>query len=179
MKIDLSGWYKFLSPRAVVLVATRDNKGNSNAAPFSFVMPASVEPPLIAFCSDPEHDTVANIRQVGDFTVNVPGSSIVCQLWQCAQDYPHGVSEIEKSKLTEISMDRVRSPGISESIAIFGCTLYKEYPAGDHVLFLGEIVSAIVKDEFMKDKSYDINKASPLLHVGASKFTTPGSTINI
>lgn len=72
MKVDLSSWYKFLSPRAVVLIATQDKKGNSNAAPFSFVMPASVEPPLVAFCSDPEHHTVANIRETGDFTVNVP-----------------------------------------------------------------------------------------------------------
>jgi len=40
MKLELSMWYKILAPRSVVLVSTVNNDGVSNAAPFSFVMPA-------------------------------------------------------------------------------------------------------------------------------------------
>ena len=61
MKVDNEKFYKLLTPRPAVLVTTISPDGIPNAAPFSFVMPVSIEPPLIAFASDPTHDTVKNI----------------------------------------------------------------------------------------------------------------------
>jgi flavin reductase (DIM6/NTAB) family NADH-FMN oxidoreductase RutF len=119
MKIELSNWYKLLAPRAVVLISTVSKEGISNAAPFSFVMPVSVEPPLIAFSSLPEHHTVSNIRETGDFVVNVPGVDMVNQLWTCGEDFPKGVSEIEKAHLTEQKSKKIKSPRVAEAIAHF------------------------------------------------------------
>ena len=81
MKIEVSNWYRVLTPRAVVLISTVNKKGISNAAPFSFVMPVSVEPPMIAFASDPEHDTISNIKETRDFAVNIPNVDMLNQLW--------------------------------------------------------------------------------------------------
>ncbi|MGZ7095643.1 MAG: flavin reductase, partial [Methanobacterium sp.] len=48
-EIDKKNAYKILAPRPTIIVSTVDKKGNVNAAPFSFTMPVSMDPPLIAF----------------------------------------------------------------------------------------------------------------------------------
>jgi flavin reductase (DIM6/NTAB) family NADH-FMN oxidoreductase RutF len=154
MELNLSQWYKVLAPRPVVLISTVNAKGISNAAPFSFVMPCSTEPPLVAFASDPEHHTVKNILKTRDFVVNIPGQEILNKLWICANDFPQGVSEIKKAHLTEEKSVRVKSPKIKECFAHFECKLFKQMPVGDHLLIVGDVLWADVKDEFLKRKKY-------------------------
>jgi len=177
MKLKTELWYKVLAPRPAVLVSTVSKKGISNVAPFSFVMPASMEPPILAFASDPEHDTVRNIKETKDFVVNIPSKKILKNLWICAEEFDYGVSEFEKASLTEEKSQKVKSPRVKECIAFFECKLRDLIETGDHVLILGEVLVAEVKDEFYK-KGYDIKKANPLLHIGGVKFTIPGEVLN-
>jgi len=177
MKLNLSQWYKVLAPRATVLISTVNAKGISNAAPFSFVMPVSVTPPLVAFSSDPSHDTVANIRKTKDFVVNLPPENILSQLWICADDFPAGVSEIKKAGLTEMKSKRVKSPRIKECFGWFECKLQKIYSSGDHVLIIGKVLNAEAKDEVMEKGKFSPRKANPLLHIGAEKFALVGKII--
>jgi len=171
MKIELSNWYKVLSPRALVLISTIDKEGVSNAAPFSFVMPVSVEPPMIAFASDPDHHTVSNIRETGDFAVNIPGVDILNQLWVCGEDFPKGVSEIEKAHLTEEKSKRIKSPKVVEAIAQLECRLETIQKTGDHLTIIGRILDVELKKGFVLKGKYSPLKAKPLLHVGGNEFT--------
>jgi len=173
VKVDLSYWYKILSPRAVVLISTISKEGGSNAAPFSFVTPASVEPPMIAFASDPEHHTISNIRETGDFAVNVPGEDMLNQLWTCGEDFPKGVSEIKKAGLTEEKSKKIKSPKVSEALAKFECKLEAMHEAGDHIIVVGRIVDVEVKRGLFVKGKYNPLKARPLLHVGGDEFTLP------
>ena len=71
-KTDVEGAYRLLAPRPTIIVTTKSREGNVNAAPFSFTMPVSVKPPLIAFASVPTHHTFKNIEETGEFVVNIP-----------------------------------------------------------------------------------------------------------
>ncbi len=173
MKVDLSYWYKILSPRAVVLISTISKEGASNAAPFSFVMPASVEPPMIAFASDPEHHTISNIRDTRDFVVNIPSADMLNQLWTCGEDFPKGVSEIEKAGLTEKKSKKIKSPKVAEALAQFECKLEAMYEAGDHILVVGRILDVEVKRGIFVKGKYNVLKARPLSHLGGNEFTLP------
>ena len=177
MKLNLGQWYKVLAPRSVVLISTVNSKGISNAAPFSFVMPASCNPPLIAFASSPDHHTVKNILETGDFVVNIPGCRILKGLWTCADDFPAGVSEIKKSNLTEEKSTKVKSPGIKECIARFECKLFDKYLTGDHQLIIGRVLQAEVKDEYFPGKKYLIAQANPLMHIGGPEFGLLGKVL--
>ncbi|PIU18660.1 MAG: hypothetical protein COT16_01460 [Elusimicrobia bacterium CG08_land_8_20_14_0_20_44_26] len=177
MKLELSMWYKILAPRSVVLVSTVNNDGVSNAAPFSFVMPVSTEPPMIAFASDPGHHTVKNIKMTGDFVVNIPGADILDKLWTCAKSFAYGVSEIEKAGLTEEKSENVKSPRIKESIGFFECKLSRIEDIGDHVLIIGDVLLAGVKDKFFSGGKYLIKKANPLIHIGGPEFALIGEIV--
>ena len=173
MKIELIYWYKLLSPRAVVLISTVNKRGVSNAAPFSFVMPASVEPPMIAFASDPEHHTISNIKEMGDFAVNIPSVDMLNQLWTCGEDFPKGVSEIRKAHLTEKKSKKIKSPKVAETLAQFECKLETMYEVGDHIIVVGRVVDVEVKRGLFVKGKYNPLKARPLSHVGGNEFTLP------
>lgn len=177
MKLESASWYRVLAPRPVVLISTVDLKGVANAAPFSFVMPVSGNPPLIAFASSTNHDTAKNILQTENFVVNIPGSELLQQLWICANDFPAGVSEIERSGLTAERSIKITSPRIAECFAHFECELFRQYPEGDHLLIIGKILEADVKDEFMVGRKYQIALANPLLHITGDEFGLLGRTI--
>jgi flavin reductase (DIM6/NTAB) family NADH-FMN oxidoreductase RutF len=145
MVLDLSKWYKVLAPRPVVLISTINTKGISNAAPFSFVMPTSSGPPLIAFASNPNHHTAKNILKIGDFVVNIPSRQILKKLWICAEDFPRGVSEIKKANLTDENSAKLKSPRIKASFAHLECKLYHQYKAGDHLLMVGLALQAVLR----------------------------------
>ena len=88
MEIEPQGFYEILSPRCTVLVSTVDGEGRSNAAPFSFVMPASSDPPLLVLAVVPTRDTLANIRETGDFVLNIVPEPLLEALWVCSKPFP-------------------------------------------------------------------------------------------
>ncbi|MEW6189656.1 MAG: flavin reductase family protein, partial [Actinomycetota bacterium] len=95
MKLELGNFYKILAPRPAVLISTIDGRGRTNVAPFSFVMPVSRTPPLIAFALAPQRHTLANIRETREFVVNIVPEEILDELLICGKSFPKGVSEIE------------------------------------------------------------------------------------
>jgi flavin reductase (DIM6/NTAB) family NADH-FMN oxidoreductase RutF len=177
MKVDPKKWYKILTPRPVVLVSTINKKGVSNAAPFSFVMPVSMDPPLICLGLNPGNDTVRNIKNTGDFVVNIPDRKLLKKLWICRDEFPYGVSEIVKAKLTEDKSNKVKSPKIKECIAHFECKLYRKERAGDHSLIVGKVVEVSIDGHFFKKGKYQLKKANPLMHIGGEEFGLVGKVV--
>lgn len=179
MEMELKKFYKILAPRIAVLITSIDEKGRVNAAPFSFVMPVSIEPPLLAFACAPERDTFFNIIETKEFVVNLPSREILQKLWKCSEKFPRGVNELEKASLTEEKSKEVRPPRIKECFAWFECklTFHKEF--GDHVLILGEVVDADIKNpSFLKPNgNLDVGKVKPLFHLGKEEFSIPSEEV--
>src|SRR4030042_2427992 len=170
MEMNPSGFYEVLSPRCTVLIPTVDKEGRANAAPFSFVTPASIDPPLVLFSAAPARHTLANVRETGDFVLNLVSENILDRMWVCSKAFPRGVSEIEKAGLNERKSKKVKSPCIEECPGWIECTLEFEKEAGDHILVVGRVVHAECKDEFMLKTEFDISKAKPAMHIKGKRF---------
>ncbi|MBC7114129.1 MAG: flavin reductase family protein [Archaeoglobi archaeon] len=167
MKLKSTRFFSALL-RPVVIITTVSEKGEVNGAPFSFNMPLSFEPPLYGFSCDPEHDTWMNIRETGEFTVNVAGRLLGEYLWILEKDYPRGVNELREANLTEIPSRKVRPPRVEEAIAWIECSLHSSYEIGDHVLIVGEVLEAEIKDEFSENGK--IKPEEALLHISGKFF---------
>ncbi|MEE8372368.1 MAG: flavin reductase family protein [Dehalococcoidia bacterium] len=170
MEFKLSGFYEIMSPRCTVLISTVDGEGNTNAAPFSFVTPVSVDPPLLLFAATPARHTLANTRETGDFVVNMVPEELLDKLWVCAKAFPKGVSEINEAGLTERKSKLVTSPSIEECLGWIECRLEFEKEAGDHILVVGRVVHAEAKDGFTKDGDFDVPSARPVMHIRGRRF---------
>lgn len=180
MEIPNSHFYRLLVPRPAILISTQDSKGNKNAAPFSFIMPVSVDPPIISFASAPNRHTLANIRETSEFVINIVPGELVEKLWICSKTFAKETSEIDKASLTEKPSQMVMTPSIEECSAWIECMLEYDQQIGDHVVVFGRVIAANAKDDAIKGESYlDIVKCQPLMHVGGKDFTIPGQLISI
>jgi len=166
--METKNFYKAIAPRPIALITTIDEKGNPDVAPFSFIMPVSIEPPIVCFSAAPQRKTLKNIRKTKEFTLNIPSKENLNKLWFCAQKYS-GDNKIRDSGLTEEKSIKVKQPRIKACIAWIECTLDSEREYGDHVLVAGKVV------EF--DAAED-SALKTLLHIGKDKFTISGETIS-
>jgi len=178
MELEPKNFYKILAPRPAVLISTIDREGRANAAPFSFVMPVSTSPPLVAAAFAPGRHTLLNIRETKEFVVNIPPRKLLDRLWKCSKSFPRGTSEITESGLKERKSNIVKPVKIEGCIGWFECRLWDEKDVGDHVLVIGEVLGAEVEEGLMKDGNLDVEKAKPLMHIGGRDFAVPGEVIN-
>lgn len=168
--MELSNFYRVLAPRTTIIVTTVNNKGDINAAPFSFTMPVSVDPPLVAVASVPTHHTYHNIKETGEFVVNVPGEEILDQLWVTAGSFPEDVNELEEANLTAKKSEIVKAPGIKECLSQIECKVHSDEKCGDHQLVVGEVVNVSLREDALKDDLLDVEKMKPILHLGGKNF---------
>jgi len=174
MKLSPDKFYKAFAPRVTVLVTTIDSQGRVNAAPFSFAMPVSMNPPMLALGLNPKNDTITNIKETKEFVVNLPAKDILERVWGCSESFPRGVNELEKTGLTESKPVKVKPPRVKECFAWFECKLEWIKEAGDHALVVGRVIEAEAKDEYMKKNgNLDTEKAGVLMHVGGKEFNIP------
>jgi flavin reductase (DIM6/NTAB) family NADH-FMN oxidoreductase RutF len=170
MELDVANFYEILSPRCTVLVSTADKQGRANAAPFSFVTPVSANPPLVLIASAPTRHTLSNIRETGEFVLNIVPESLLDKMWLCSKAFPKGVSEIKEAGLTERKSKHVSAPSIEECAGWIECRLEFEREAGDHILIVGRVLHAGCHDELMKGEQFDVARAKTVMHIRGKRF---------
>src|SRR3954469_4051531 len=130
-KIAETDAYKLLVstavPRPIALATTVDAAGRVNAAPFSFFNAVSSRPPVVVLGINGEgpgggyKDTEDNIRDTGEFVVNLVDEALAERMNICAVDFPTGMGELDAAELTPLPSARVRAPRIAQSPVSFEC----------------------------------------------------------
>ena len=89
-------------PRPIAMVSTIDDDGVVNVAPYSYYMPVTGQPPLLAItiggrreASPEQKDTWRNAMRTGELVVNVTTDAMRSQIETAAMEFPSGVSEID------------------------------------------------------------------------------------
>jgi len=108
-----------------------------------------------------------NVKETGEFVVNVAGRNLGESLHILETDFPHGVNELEKAGLNEMPAKAVKPPRVKEAAAWIECRLESSYEIGDHIWIVGRVLEAEVKDELWKDV---IKVSEVLCHVGGEFF---------
>lgn len=176
--MDIESFYRVLAPRPTIIVTTTSQKGEVNAAPFSFTMPVSVNPPIIAVSSVPSHHTHQNIKETGQMVVNIPSVNILQELWITGDKFPQGVNEIEKAGLTQMPSSKVSPPWIKECIAHMECEV-EIMECGDHNLLLGKVLKVGVRDDALTEGLLDVELMKPILHLGGKNFVVGDHCKNV
>ena len=172
MKLDSKDFVKLLV-RPTVIISTISANGISNAAPFSFNSPVSTRPiPLFGFESNVNHDTWRNIRENGEFVVNLVGKEFGPLMEIMEKDFPYEVSEIKECGLTEVKADCVKPPRIKEAYGWIECRMTQYATLSERAVWvIGEILEVEVKDEAF-DEAVNVERVGPLNHIWGEHFVT-------
>ena len=95
-----------ITPRPIAFVSTAGRGGGSNVAPFSFFAMGGQSPQSVAFCPVADRngnpkDTLRNIKETGEFVINIVTRSMAERVNQASAPYPHGVDEFDKVGFTK------------------------------------------------------------------------------
>ena len=160
-RISTTDAYKLLVstvvPRPIALATTIDARGQVNAAPFSFFNAVSSVPPVVVLGispGDPDgdgyKDTERNIRDSGEFVVNLVDEALAEQMNVCAVDFPAGTGELEKAELTALPSVGVRPPRIAQSPVSFECRRVAGVSLGPRsTLEIGRVIHIHIRDDLV------------------------------
>jgi len=160
-KMPAQDGYKLLIstvvPRPIALATTVDAEGNVNAAPFSFFNAMSSDPPVVVLGingTGPEgngyKNTEDNIRETGEFVVNLVDEALAERMNICAVDFPTEVGELEPAKLTAVASVGVKPPRIAESPVSFECKRITGLSlGGNSTMEVGRVIHIHIRDDLM------------------------------
>jgi flavin reductase (DIM6/NTAB) family NADH-FMN oxidoreductase RutF len=144
-------------PRPIAWVLTQDLQGQLNAAPFSFFNGFAGDPPVVGIgigshdAGRPK-DTRQNIRDTGQFVVNLVSEELRERMNVTAIEFERGVSEPHEAGLATVASVRVKPPRIADSPVSMECELMQIVELGeDSGLVLGRILAMHVRDEAVID----------------------------
>ena len=157
-------------PLPVCFISTISQDGVRNIAPWSCVMPVLRPLDLVAAASAKSRDTLVNIRQTGEFVLNLARADLADKVAPTAKRLPPESDEFELAGLEEKPSETIKAPGMAGCYAWMECELFKEYEEEDFVLLLGKVLRLEVRDDVLApDGSLDVAKARPLMMTGSKK----------
>src|SRR5436190_7687681 len=149
-------------PRPIALATTVDLDGRVNAAPFSFFNAVSSRPPVVVLGISPGDsggdgykDTERNIRDTGEFVVNLVDEALAERMNVCAVDFPTGTGELEMAGLTAIASAEVKPPRIAEAPVSFECTRITGLSLGARsTLEVGRVIHIHIRDDLVDPEKF-------------------------
>lgn len=169
--IPLNESVRLLHPKPVVLVASVSTDGRPNIMTAAWTMPVSRSPPLVAVAISPRRYTFQLIRQTGEFTLNVATEELVKAAEYCGSVSGRTVDKASAAGLTLKPSRFVKPPIIEECAANLECRVVKEIEAGDHWIFVAEVLAARADPTLFRNGLWDVS-ARVLLHVGSNLYAS-------
>ncbi len=171
-----------VGPRPIAWVSTL-NQGCLNLAPFSFFNALSAKPPLLGFCPSLRQvdgqpaakDTLRNIRETGEFVVNVVTFAVAEAMNLTSGEYDPSVDEFALAKLTTRPSQVVRPPQVGESPVSFECKLERIIDFGTEApsssLVIGEIVCVHLEESVVKEGRLDPDSLDLIGRMGGMQYS--------
>jgi flavin reductase (DIM6/NTAB) family NADH-FMN oxidoreductase RutF len=181
-QLSPTAWYRFfisvVVPRPIAFVSTVDPGGRTNVAPFSYFCGITDQPPLLGISisrrDGQPKDTVRNIRDVGEFVVNVVNEEMLEKVVYASGDWPPETSEFDLTGLTPVASDLVKPPRVGESPVSLECRRERILELGNAFFVIGEVLRAHVKDEVLTEGRVDVRKLKPVGRLGGAEYATLG-----
>lgn len=161
-------------PRPIAFVSTVNREGRRNLAPFSFFNCISSEPPLLGIAildrKDDPKDTLRNVRDTGEFVVNLATEPLLDAMVKTSGEWPESADEFEISGLGAAASDLVKPPRVVESPVAMECRLHQEVHLGSAFFVVGEILRVHVADEILTNGRVDAAKLRPVGRLGGEGY---------
>jgi flavin reductase (DIM6/NTAB) family NADH-FMN oxidoreductase RutF len=125
----------------------------------SWVAQVSGVPVLIMAAVDQQHVTHQMVLESGAFAINIVGAQS-----KHLEDYFYSAQAQRPDNLTPFALEsgRTGAPWLRDALASLDCRLVSTHAAGDHTLFVGEVVEARVRSTDRPLTSQDL----PYVYLG-------------
>jgi len=119
----------------VTIVTARNEQGRPYGLTVNSFNSVSLDPPLVLWSLDKRNDKISLFRNAGGFTVNVMRGDQEDLIWLFAK------TETERFLNTDWHWGIANQPILANTLISLECRAWAEYPGGDHIIFVGEVVN--------------------------------------
>ncbi len=162
-----------VAPRPIAWISTVDAAGRGNLAPYSFFNAFGASPPIIGFSSEGKKDSLANIRETGEFVVNLVTRALAEHMNETSRPMPRGIDEMAMSGLEGEPSRLVKPMRIKGTPAALECKLLQivelkdlHGASSDRWLTVGQVIGVYMDDTFLKDGLFDLAAARVIARCG-------------
>jgi flavin reductase (DIM6/NTAB) family NADH-FMN oxidoreductase RutF len=162
-----------VAPRPIGWVSTLSTGGVGNLAPYSFFNAVAGRPPMVMLSSEGIKDSITNIRDTGEFVINLATLDLAQRMNETSRDHAAEINEFETAGLTPVPSRLVVPPRVAESPAALECKVTQMVPLrdlngdpGERLMAIGEVVGIFIDPDFLTDGKFDMVKAGTIARCG-------------
>lgn len=160
-----------LHPYPTFLVTCVGSDNRPNIIAIAWMIPVSIEPPLVALSVRPARHSYPLLVEYGELVINVPPYELAAAALRCGRRSGASEDKFATTGLTAARARHVRPPIIAECLAHLECRIVSDTEMGDHRLLVARVIEAYARPGFIgEDGLRDVAWAEPLLHVGKNRF---------
>jgi flavin reductase (DIM6/NTAB) family NADH-FMN oxidoreductase RutF len=170
---------RLINDGCTILVTSRHGDKESIIT-LAWQCPVSASPPMAVISVAPSRYSHDLIAKSGQFVINVPPISLLNAVWHCGSVSGRDEDKFKEAGLTRTAAQKVDAPLIAECIGHLECQVAQQVAAGDHTLFIGEVLAASAA-EGLWDEIWQVNKeeARTIHHLGGEFFCVPEKMVKI
>ncbi|MFX4301807.1 flavin reductase family protein [Alicyclobacillus tolerans] len=167
-------------PRPIAFVSTVSQDGQRNLAAFSFFNGVCPKPFIVSFApmrkmgNLEKKDTLLNIEETGEFVINIVSESLVEKMNLTSPEYDFEVDEFEVAGLTPRPSQRVKPPGVAESLVHMECRKVDILHFGDEEgagsLVIGEVIFLHVDDSVYDGRHILLETLQPVARLAGDAY---------
>lgn len=166
-------------PRPIAWVSTVSCDGVVNLAPHSFYNVVCARPPIVMFSSVGRKDTLRNVRETGEFVVNLATAPLLEPVNNSAARFPPDRSEPDELAIPLEPSVRVSPPRVAASPVSIECTLHSSTELGDSTMVLGDVRLISVSDDVLVDGHPEYSLLDPLARLGKEEWALHAEVVSV
>ena len=146
-QVDYPEAIKTKYPEQVVIAIAKDKAGRPNPVTLGWTMIVSGKPPMMAIAVAKKHYSIGTVRHSKCFTIVYPSSEMSEAALFFGSRSGRDVDKLAEFDCKTEPATQIDSVLLADAVANFECTLESETEAGDHIVFIGEIVCSHINTE--------------------------------
>lgn len=162
-----------IAPRPIGWIASQNDSGVANLAPYSFFNAFNGAPPIIGFASVGFKDSVSNIQACGEFCWSLATRELALPMNKSSAGVATEVDEFSLAGLEKRSSTLVKVPHVAASPASMECKLTQIIQLNDMHgkqcdtwLVLGQVVAVHIQQAYLKEGVFDTAAANSIMRAG-------------
>lgn len=160
-----------LYPLPAVMVSCQREGEKPNIITLAWAGTICSDPPMVSISIRPERYSYNIIKDTKEFVINLTTEDLTFATDYCGVMSGRDIDKFAECKLTAGKSQIVKCPHIAESPVNIECKVKDVISLGTHDMFIADVVSVSVSDEYFDEKGkYHLDKSKPMAYLHGEYF---------
>jgi flavin reductase (DIM6/NTAB) family NADH-FMN oxidoreductase RutF len=160
---DIRDANRLIEPGPVALITSRFRSAD-NVMTAAWMMPVSLDPPLLAVAIHPGRLTHEYVSKSEFFALNFPNADLLGQVHACGILTGREGDKFVAAGLTPVDATQLELPLVGECVAHIECGVVNRASFGDHDLFIAQPLAVVALDEAFDERWLVEGDAGRIVH---------------